>query len=64
MRLFESLNEAGSALIAYSYLWFSEDTANQEALTYRATIHQMVAEMENDTLFFTLWWKSLEDEAA
>ncbi|MGC9350161.1 MAG: M3 family metallopeptidase [Anaerolineae bacterium] len=62
--LYEELYAAASALSAYSYLWFSEDTASQDALAFRARIDQFVADLENRTLFFTLWWKHLEDDVA
>ncbi len=50
-----------AALVAYSYLWFAEDTGNQEALSFRGQIDQFVAESQNRVLFFTLWWKGLDD---
>ncbi len=46
----------------YSGLWFSEDTQNQEALTFQAKVQQFMAGVRNRTMFFSLWWKSLEDE--
>ena len=62
--LYEKLYADASALLAYGYLWFSEDTADQAAGVFMARIQQFVAEVENGVLFFTLWWKSLDDEAA
>jgi len=64
LSLYEALYADVSALGAYSYLWFSEDTANQECLAFRARINQLVADLENRTLFFTLWWRQLDDPAA
>ena len=64
LSLYETLYADVSALGAYSYLWFSEDTANQECLAFRARINQLVADLENRTLFFTLWWRQLDDAAA
>ncbi len=61
---YEQLYANASALIAYSYLWFSEDTGSQEALAFRAKIEQLVADSQNRTLFFELWWKQLDDAAA
>ncbi len=48
---------------AYAHLYLAEDQMNQEALTFKARAQQFVAEAENKMLFFTLWWKSLEDDA-
>ena len=50
--------------MAYGYLWFSEDIANQDALTFHNRVEQFGAEMQNRMLFFDLWWKALEDDAA
>lgn len=61
---YEQLHADASALAAYSYLWFSEDTANQAAVTFRARVSQLVADIENGLLFFTLWWKQLDDASA
>jgi len=61
LKLYEKLYADASTLMAYSYLWFSEDTANQSALTFRAKIQAFTAEVENNTLFFTLWWKDLDE---
>lgn len=49
---------------AYGSLWFSENTQSPEALTYRNRIMQTWTQIQNRTLFFSLWWKSLEDEEA
>jgi len=64
LTFYEQLYADISALTAYSYLWFSEDTGNKAALSFRARANQIAADVENRTLFFTLWWKQLEDDAA
>ncbi len=64
LKLYEKLYADASTLMAYSYLWFSEDTANQSALTFKAKIQAFTAEVENNTLFFTLWWKDLDETTA
>ncbi|MBF0328074.1 MAG: M3 family oligoendopeptidase [Nitrospirae bacterium] len=48
----------------YSQLWFSEDTQDQNALAFMGRMEQIIAEAYNKILFFNLWWKALEDEAA
>lgn len=48
----------------FSSLWYSEDTQNQEAMTFMAKIEQTMAELQNRTLFFSLWWKALDDAQA
>ncbi len=48
----------------FAELWFTEDTQNQSAQTLVARIEQLSAEVSNRILFFTLWWKALDDSAA
>jgi oligoendopeptidase F len=60
----ESIAAQASRLGAYSYLWYAEDTQNQDALAFRGRMEKLMTEVRNRTLFFTLWWKGLEDEAA
>jgi len=64
LRRYERLHADVSTLYAYAYLWFSEDTAQQEALVFRAKVQQMVADITNRTLFFSLWWKALDVDIA
>ena len=64
MRLYEVIYATGARLIAYAQLWFSEDTQNQEALGFMGRMEQLSAEMQNRTLFFSLWWKELDEEPA
>jgi len=64
MRLYEVIYATGARLIAYAQLWFSEDTQNQEAVGFMGRMEQLSAEMQNRTLFFSLWWKELDEEPA
>ena len=49
---------------AFAGLAFAEDTQNQKAQTLIARVQQFAAEMQNRTLFFSLWWKDLDDKNA
>jgi oligoendopeptidase F len=49
---------------AYAYLWFSEDTQNQAAVNLRAQVDQFGAVIQNRILFFSLWWKDLDEDNA
>ena len=49
---------------AYAYLWFSEDTQNQEALAFRGRMDKLLTDIQNRTLFFSLWWKGLDEGPA
>lgn len=61
---YEEMIRLASRLAAYGQLKFTEDTQDQAAQTFQAQMHQLLAEVDNQTLFFKLWWKSLEDAQA
>jgi oligoendopeptidase F len=46
----------------YAGLLFSEDTQNQEAATFQGKMQQFMSKIENQTMFFSLWWKELSAE--
>ena len=50
-----------SRIGAFGQLWFSEDTTNDDAKAFVAKVEQISTELENKLLFFSLWWKSLDD---
>ena len=60
----EDINRELYHLYGFASLSFAADTQNQSAQTLMARVQQFLAEMENRTLFFSLWWKSLGDEDA
>ena len=60
----EKIARMRSRLEAYAELWFAEDTQNQKAQTLVGRLQQMDADIENRVLFFSLWWKSLPEEAS
>ncbi|TAK12668.1 MAG: M3 family oligoendopeptidase [Anaerolineae bacterium] len=60
----EASQRIANRIQQYAGLYFSEDTQNQTAQTMQAKVDQFMATMENRTLFFSLWWKSLDDKAA
>ena len=62
--LLEEILKLRSRLGAYAELWFAEDTQDQNAQTLVGQMQQMDADFENRVLFFSLWWKELEDTAA
>lgn len=53
-----------SRIADYGELRFNADTQDQKAQSLVAEGRQLVAEFQNKTLFFKLWWKDLEDEPA
>lgn len=48
----------------YAQLSFASDTQDQKAQGMVARMDQFQAEMVNESLFFNLWWKALDDENA
>jgi oligoendopeptidase F len=64
MTRLETIHELGGRLYAFAGLSFSADTQDQAAQTLVARVDQFLANLQNRTLFFSLWWKELDDENA
>jgi oligoendopeptidase F len=64
IRDLEEITKLMQRIGGYAELWFAEDTQNQSAQTLVARMEQLSAELSNRVLFFNLWWKSLDDDAA
>jgi oligoendopeptidase F len=64
MVLVEKIATLSKRLGAYSYLWYTEDTQQQEALAFRGRMDKLLTDVQNRTLFFTLWWKGLDEGPA
>jgi oligoendopeptidase F len=60
----EVLHELTASVGGYAYLSYAENTQNSAALSLRDRIEQILAEVDNRTMFFSLWFKSLPDEAS
>ncbi|MGB9640947.1 MAG: M3 family oligoendopeptidase [Anaerolineales bacterium] len=60
----EKIHHLLSRVYDYGALWFSADTQNQNAQAFLAQVEQIAATIQNRTLFFSLWWKELDDENA
>ena len=61
---FETVTREAYRLSAYADLWFTADTQSQDALSFKSQIDQLMLDVQNRTLFLSLWWKSLDDAAA
>ena len=61
---YECLVEQIYVLGSYGSLWFAAETQSAAALNYRNRIMQTLTQAQNRTLFFDLWWKSLDDNEA
>jgi oligoendopeptidase F len=64
VRQLEAINRLARRIDAYASLAFYAETQNQAAQNFMARTDQFMAGILNRTLFFSLWWKSLEDEQA
>ena len=60
----EEITKLIQRLGGYAELWFAEDTQNQSAQSLVARMEQMSAELSNRVLFFSLWWKALDEKVA
>ncbi|MGC8856299.1 MAG: M3 family oligoendopeptidase [Anaerolineae bacterium] len=64
LRASEETTRLAYKLYAFAGLSFAAETQNQAAQTLQTRVQQFLAEIENRTLFFNLWWKALDDENA
>jgi len=64
VRASEQTTRIVNKIFAFTSLSFAADTQDQIAQTYMARVQQFAAEMQNRTLFFSLWWKELDDRNA
>jgi len=64
VRDLEEMNKLGYRLYGFASLNFAANTQDQTAQINIARFQQFEAEMENRSLFFSLWWKALDDANA
>jgi oligoendopeptidase F len=64
LKAVETFAQVTHRLGSYGPLWFAEDTQNQAALAFMGRMDQLLTEAQNRVLFFSLWWKGLDNEAA
>lgn len=60
----EKITEIASKLAAYAELWISENTADSKRNAHYAKISEVCADAGNETMFFTLWFKDLDEDVA
>jgi len=61
---YENIVTLENVIYSYAGLLFSENTQNQIAQTLLNRADQLIADVNNRTLFFNLWWKDLDDNQA
>jgi oligoendopeptidase F len=64
LRQLEKINNLASRVDGFAQLSFAADTQDQAAQTFQARVRQLMAGLQNRTLFFSLWWKDLDDATA
>lgn len=64
VRASEAMARIMYKVYAFAELSFSADTQDQNAQSLVGRVQQFVAEMQNRTLFFSLWWKDLDEKDA
>lgn len=64
LHLSESIARGSSRLGAYAYLWFSEDTKDSKARSFKTHVEERLTALQNRLLFFELWWQSVDEPNA
>ncbi len=64
IREYEIMVKLSTRIAGFAELAFAADTQSQKAQIAIARFEQFQAEMGNKTLFFSLWWKGLDDQNA
>ncbi len=64
VKALEEITTLSHRLYYYPGLWITEDTQNQSAQALVARVEQFMAKTQNQTLFFSLWWKDLQHAQA
>ena len=62
IKQYEDLTTKAYSPYAYGSLRFSADTQSTDALTLQNRLQQVMTELQNRVLFFSLWWKELDDD--
>jgi oligoendopeptidase F len=64
IHLFEAISRLANRIVDFAGLRFSADTQDQVIQAFQSDVESRMAIITNRTLFFSLWWKSLEEPAA
>lgn len=64
IELLESISRLANRIADFAGLSFAADTQNQAIQAFQSDVESRMAIITNRTLFFSLWWKSLEEPVA
>lgn len=60
LTLAERITGDSARLEAYAYLWFSEDTKQLQARSFKNKVEEQLTALQNRLLFFDLWWQGMD----
>ncbi|HSQ16423.1 MAG TPA: oligoendopeptidase F, partial [Anaerolineales bacterium] len=64
IRKLEAIHHLALCIESYANLAFAANTQDQAVQTFLGTVEDRMAGLENRVLFFSLWWKALDEAAA
>ena len=64
LTLSEQIARDSARLGAYAYLWFSEDTKQLQARSFKNKVEEHLTALHNRLLFFDLWWQGVDEPNA
>ncbi|MDF0643414.1 MAG: M3 family oligoendopeptidase [Nitrospira sp.] len=64
LKTLEAVAGRSSSLSAYAYLWFSENTKDLKARSFKTRVEERLAALNNRLLFFDLWWQGVDESTA
>ncbi len=64
LRASEETTRVANKMYSFAGLSFTADTQDQKAQSLQNRVLQFLAEVENRTLFFSLWWKEVDEANA
>ena len=64
IRLLEAISRLANRIADFAGLSFAADTQDQVIQAFQSDVESRMAIIANRTLFFSLWWKSLDETVA
>jgi oligoendopeptidase F len=64
LTLSEEIATASSKISAFAYLWFSENTKDLGARSFKTKVEERLTALQNRLVFFDLWWQSVDESNA
>jgi oligoendopeptidase F len=62
--MLEAISRLANRIADFAFLSFSADTQDQVIQAFQAEVESRMAIIANRTLFFSLWWKGLDESSA